>query len=146
MIGRSVNPSSHSAKDRVRLEGDGDEGTHRDLADASPMSRTKKEELLFVAECTSDEGKPPRSVYVYKSGSAFILRSAVIISFIRADAPRTTSGERSPSSTTLRPRVSNTRGNWISRHVSEETLAWLIIVAFIGLVAAEVYYFGAPRE
>jgi hypothetical protein len=26
-------------KDRVRLEGDGDEGTHRDLADASPMSR-----------------------------------------------------------------------------------------------------------
>ena len=39
------------------------------------MSRKKKEELLFVAECTSDEGEPPRSVYVYKSGSAFILRS-----------------------------------------------------------------------
>jgi hypothetical protein len=30
--------------------------------------------------------------------------------------------------------------------VSEETLAWLIIVAFIGLLAAEVYYFGGPRE
>ena len=57
------------------MEGDGDEGTHRDLADASPMRRKKKEELLFVAECTSDEGKPPRSVYVYKRGSAFILRS-----------------------------------------------------------------------
>jgi hypothetical protein len=55
------------------LEGDGDEETHRDLADASPMSRKKKEELLFVAECTSDEGEPPQSVYVYKSGSAFIL-------------------------------------------------------------------------
>jgi hypothetical protein len=39
------------------------------------MSRKKKEELLFVAECTSDQGKPPRSAYVYKSGSAFILRS-----------------------------------------------------------------------
>jgi len=37
------------------------------------MSRKKKEELLFVAECTSDEGEPPQSVYVYKSGSAFIL-------------------------------------------------------------------------
>ena len=26
-------------------------------------------------ECTSDEWKPPRSAYVYKSASAFILRS-----------------------------------------------------------------------
>ena len=39
------------------------------------MSRKMKEVVLFVAECTSDEGKPPRSGYVYKSSSAFILRS-----------------------------------------------------------------------
>ena len=35
----------------------------------------KKEELLFVAECVGDEGNARRRVYVYKSGSAFILRS-----------------------------------------------------------------------